>query len=44
MVRNLIPVFQIILFGKTSSKPLLANANSPMQCEYSTLLQACCAP
>ena len=34
MVFNLILVFQIILFGYPSSKPLLASAYSPMQCEY----------
>ena len=36
-------VFQIILFGKPSSKPLLAIAYSPMQCEYCAWVQECCA-
>ena len=44
MVFNLILVFQIILFGKPSSKPLLASAHSPMQCEYWAWVQECCAP
>ena len=44
MVFNLILVFQIILFGKSSSKPLLASAYSPMQCEYWAWVQECCAP
>ena len=34
VVFNLILVLQIILFGQPSSKPLLANAYSPMQYEY----------
>ena len=44
MVFNLILVFQIILFGKPSSKPLLASAYSPMQYEYWPWVQECCAP
>ena len=44
MVFNLILVFQIVLFGKPSSKPLLASAYSPMQCEYWAWVQECCAP
>ena len=44
VVFNLILVFQIILFGKPSSKPLLAIAYSPMQCEYCAWVQECCAP
>ena len=43
MVFNLILVFQIILFGKPSSKPLLASAYSPMQYEYWPWVQECCA-
>ena len=44
MVFNLILVFQIILFGKPSSKPLLASAYSPMQYEHWPWVQECCAP
>ena len=44
VVFNLILVFQIILFGKLSSKPLLASAYSPIQCEYWAWVQECCAP
>ena len=44
MVFNLILVLQIILFGKPSSKPLLASAYSPMQYEYWPWVQECCAP
>ena len=44
MVFNLILVFQIIFSGKPSSKPLLASAYSPMQCEYWAWVQECCAP
>ena len=40
---NLILVFQIILFGKPSSKPLLAIVYSSMQCEYCAWVQECCA-
>ena len=43
MVLNSIMVFQILLFGKPSSKPLLAIAYSPMRCEYLALVQECCA-
>ena len=43
LVFKLILVFQIILFGKPSSNPLLASAYSPMECEYWAFLQDCCA-